>query len=270
MVLEGFFKENAVLKRPYLSFFFGFIFCFVGFGFAYLIFRSTLSVTMVFLTTLLLMPTMIKLLDREEKIERKEGLKHFFKNHKQIIQIYLFSFLGAFVAFFVLGNLLYNTALFEQVFEFQSGIADYNLADLENFNPESYGISEFFSIFSHNIFVMLICFGLAFFYGGSAIFLIILNSSVFARFLIQFVRDTNLSSFFYFIIHLLPELSGFLVAAIAGGVVSKAVLVEKRGTKAFRNVFKDAFILIGVAAVLILIGALLEVFVTSNLFQIVF
>ena len=74
-------------------------------------------------------------------------------------------------------------------------------------------------------------------------------------------------AFLFFLIHLLPEISGFLLAAIAGGVVSKALIREKRGTKAFKNVFKDATMLVLIAIGLVLLGAVLEVFVTVRLFQ---
>jgi uncharacterized membrane protein SpoIIM required for sporulation len=72
------------------------------------------------------------------------------------------------------------------------------------------------------------------------------------------------------LIHLIPEISGFLLAAIAGGVVSKAILHEKKGSKGFKNVFKDATVLILIAVGLVLLAAVLEVFVTARLFQVFF
>ena len=66
---------------------------------------------------------------------------------------------------------------------------------------------------------------------------------------------------------MVPEVSGFLIAAIAGGVVSKAVLTEKKGSKAFRNVFKDATMLMLIAIGLVVLSVFLEFFVTAKLFQ---
>ena len=68
-----------------------------------------------------------------------------------------------------------------------------------------------------------------------------------------------------FLIHLIPELSGFLLAAIAGGVVSRAIMSEKFGSQGFRNVTRDALVMLLLSAGLIVIAAFLEVFVSSQL-----
>ncbi len=137
-------------------------------------------------------------------------------------------------------------------------------------------MGHFFSLLTSNVTVLIIAFVLSFFYGASAIFLVILNASIFANFII-FVADElaisvmqGLYVFLTFLIHLVPEISGFLLAALAGGVISKAVIKEKRNSVAFRNVFKDATILITMAFLFIVLSAFLETFVTTSLFRLVF
>jgi uncharacterized membrane protein SpoIIM required for sporulation len=280
MVFEDLFNPGWVRHRPYLALVFGFFFTFMAFALSYLFFRDSMSIAMVFLTTLLLMPTLIMLLRMEEQVERKYGLKHFFHNHKDIFEVYFFSFLGVFIAFVVLGLGTYNDPdAFGQVFDFQSrflkfeqGVTEESVQGFVEAGT-SQSLGGVVSVFSHNLMLLLICFVLSFFYGASAIFLIILNGSVFASFIVMIIRTIGenaahgLQAFFFFMVHLVPEMSGFLIAAIAGGVVSKAVLYEKKGSVAFRNVFKDATMLMLMAVGLVLLSAVLEVLVTAKLFQ---
>ncbi|MBW2972384.1 hypothetical protein KY359_05085 [Candidatus Woesearchaeota archaeon] len=283
MVLEDLFNPSWVRRRPYLAFVFGFLFTFVAFFISLIFFKSSMSVAMIFLTTLLLIPSMVMLLKMEEQVEGKYGLRHFFRNHKDIFEVYLFSFLGVFVAFVVLGLGMYSDpASYDKLFDFQIRFLQFQQGlsgeTVRGFVSEAapLGISQATSLFAHDLLVVAICFVLSFFYGASAIFLIILNGSVFANFIIFVIKALSenaaqgAQAFFIFLIHLLPEVSGFLLAAIAGGVVSKAVLHEKKGSAAFKNVFKDATVLMLIAMGLILISSLLETFVTARLFQAVF
>ena len=70
-----------------------------------------------------------------------------------------------------------------------------------------------------------------------------------------------------FSLHLIPEVLAFLLAAIAGGVVSRALIKEKWKSQGFRNVFKDATILVLISFVILLVAALLEAFVSTSLMR---
>lgn len=283
MVLEDIFDPSWVKHRPYIAMVFGFFFTILAFFLSILFFRTSMSVAMIFLTTLLLIPTLVMLLKMEEQVEGKYGIKHFFHNHKDIFEVYLFAFLGIFLAFVLLGLGLSNKPdVYGQLFQFQTEFLQFQEGltsdTVQSFVDGEAGIttSGFATLFFHDLIVVLICFILSFFYGASAIFLIILNGSVFANFILFIIRTLadnmaqGVQAFFVFLIHLLPEISGFLIAAIAGGVVSKAVLHEKKGSEQFKNVFKDATILMLIAIGLVLLSTLLEVFVTARLFQLLF
>ncbi|MFC1722948.1 stage II sporulation protein M [Nanoarchaeota archaeon] len=276
MVLEEFFKVD-LKRRPYFAFFFGFAFSLAGLLAAYLLFRSTLSVAMVFFTTMLLVPAFVKLIKEEEQLESRHGLKHFFTNHKGIYESYIFAFLGVFSAFVIIGMITYGTPLNQEIFSFQSDFLKVGPENVEEFmESEPYSASHFISLSSHNLIVLVVCFVLSFIFGASAIFLIILNGSIFASFIVFLVKTLttdlaqSVKAIGFFLIHLLPEISGFMIAAIAGGVISKAIMHEQRGTIRFQNVFKDAFVLMLIATMLILVGAFLETFVSSTLFRVSF
>lgn len=283
MVLEDLFESAGLRHRPFRAFLYGSLFTFLSFVMALFFFRSSMSVAMVLLTTLLLVPTLTMMIRNEEKVEGKYGLRHFFRNHKDIIEVYIFGFLGVFLAFVVVGAGLYDQPdMYKQVFSFQTNFLTteqgVSSESVRMFVDNAYRptLGRVGGIFAHDLLILIFCFVLSFVYGATAIFLVILNGSVFANFIIFVVKTLaqnivqGAQAFAFFLIHLLPEVSGFMIAAIAGGVVSKAVMHEKRGSAHFKNVFKDATVLLGIAILLVLIGAVIEVFVTAKLFQMFF
>ena len=269
-MLEQLFNTELATRRPAISFLFGAVFSLIGLGVSMLFFRSSVSVSMIFLTTLLLVPMLVKLIDLEEARERKYGTKNFFHNHKDVAEVYFFTFLGVFAGYLLIG--LFASQL--NMFQFQNDI----LLGQEGIDDDAvasfYQVGEVdvVNIISNNLLVVSIAFVLSFFYGASAIFLLVLNASVFARFTLFLIDKLSTSALAgikivsFMLIHLTPELTGFFLAAMAGGVVSKALMAEKRGTKRFSNVMKDAALLLLCSFCLIVIAAVLEAYVTANLF----
>lgn len=277
MVLENLLGSRLIERRPFFSFFLGLIFTFIAFVFGAIFFREAISVAMLFLVTLLLVPSLIKLISVEEKREREEGLKNFVKDHKDIFEIYIFSFLGVFVGFLLLSLYFSNSSMLS-LFEFQSnllqnqGLGEELITQFME-KPLEPSLTYVLNVAGNNLLVNIICFLLSFFYGAGAIFLIILNASVFSSFVSYVIQQLSqkfahaLSIFGVFLIHMIPEISGFLLAAIAGGVISKAILAEKFGSKGFKNVVKDGTVLLLMACGLTVIAAFLEVYVTTFLFK---
>lgn len=276
MVLETI-KIDWIERRPYISFFFGFLYVFAGYFIAGFFFDNV-SIAMLFLATLLIVPSLIKLIELEEKRESKYGLRHFFKEHKDILEAYIFLFIGVFAGYVILGYVV-NADNFASIFQFQlnflknqQGLSK-EVIDAFFSSPLQPSLENVAGVLQSNIMVMLICFVLSIFYGAGAIFLITLNASIFASFVV-FVSHylaQKISEIFLivglFMIHMVPEISGFLLAAIAGGVLSKAIMKEKWTSHEFRNVIKDAVMLLVISCVLILVAAFLEVYLTTYLFH---
>ena len=138
-------------------------------------------------------------------------------------------------------------------------------------NEYAPSLSNVSGLISQNLIVIIIAFILSVFYGAGALFLIVLNASIFAGFIFYVIREIGnaFSVLSLFLIHLVPELSGFLLAAIAGGVVSRAIMKERFGSDEFRNIMRDALVLLLIAVGLIIISAFLEVFVSASLVKMV-
>jgi len=67
-------------------------------------------------------------------------------------------------------------------------------------------------------------------------------------------------------IHGIPEIASYFIVALAGGMVSVAVIKHETGTERFWEILHDSLNLIIIAVVVLFIAALLEVFVTPLLF----
>lgn len=276
MVLESL-NVKWLERKPLLAFFIGAIYTLIGFLVARYFFHDALSLPMLFLTTLLITPSLFKLLSVEEKRERKEGIHHFFRNHRDVFEICIFLFLGIFLGYLILSlitapstaqaTFAYQTKFLEQ----QEGLSSQLLTTFFQKAPQP-DMNQFLSLFSIDLKVALVFFVLSFFYGAGAIFLIILNASIFATFVSYLINQLgrdgahSLLILGIFFIHVIPEISGFLLAAIAGGVVSKALIQERFLSRAFKNVIRDAAILLVFGCILILLAAYLETFVTTSLF----
>lgn len=282
MVFERFLDAKFVMKRPVLAFIFGLLYTFVGYALAILFFGKNVSVAMLFMATLLLVPSLIKLISIEEKRVRADGIKRFYHDHKDIFEIYFFLFVGIFIGYLILG-MLFTTTMpgFESSFNFQLNFLEkqqgLSKELIEKFKEEAVKptFDQFVGILSSNLAIALIAFGLSIFYGAGAIFLVVMNASVFSIFILYVMRysaetlSNSLAILGTFSLHLIPELCGFLLAAIAGGVISKALLKEKIGSESFRNVIKDGTVLLLTSFGLIILGALIEVFLTTRIMHLI-
>jgi len=272
MVLEQFFKAQWLERRPTVSMLLGFVFVFIGLVTAWIFFKSDISIALLFLTTLLLVPSLMKLLNIEEKIERKYGIKNFFEHHRAILEIYLFLFIGIFAAYLVIGfgageNL---EEISQEQFKFlDQGLTEDQVVDFSLTEK----FSNFFGIFSENLLVCLIFFVLSIFYGAGGIFLIVWNASIFSTFLVMTINNLSrgaphaLGVLGIFSLHLVPEVFAFLTAAIAGGVISRAMIREKWKGKGFSNVIKDAVVLLLISFGVLLLAAFLEAFISTSLMR---
>ncbi|MBD3249629.1 hypothetical protein GF336_06305 [Candidatus Woesearchaeota archaeon] len=257
MVFEQFLESENVKKHSAFVFLLGVFYVFVGYIVSAYFFKDDVSIAMLFTTTLLLVPSIYVLLAIEEKMESRQGVKKFYHNHKDIFKVFLFLFLGIFAAFVFLG------ALRPEIFSYQNDFLEVR-GDLDF--AEGDDMSRLSGIITQNLMVVVIAFVLSVFYGAGALFLIVLNASIFASFIDYVMRELgNRIVFGLFLIHLVPELGGFLLAAISGGVVSRALMREKAGSKGFKNVLTDALVLLLVAALLIIIAGFLEVFVSGKM-----
>ncbi|MFH0876142.1 MAG: stage II sporulation protein M, partial [archaeon] len=139
-------------------------------------------------------------------------------------------------------------------------------------------------IISNNLKVLFFCLFFSFFYGAGAIFILTWNASVISAAIGTFVRNNievyaasvglfKVAGYMHifsmgllrYMTHGIFEILAYFVAALAGGLISIAVMKHNIGTEKFRIVMKDALILTLIAAILIVAAGLIEVYITPVL-----
>lgn len=271
-MFESLVSPKKALEHPAVVFSLGLLFTLIAFGAGYFALREEVSLLMLFFVTLLTIPLLMGVLNRAETKDRKE--KSFWQTHKKVIEVYVFLFFGIFTGYLLLGFFLPDN-LYVQVFSFQDSYVlsskGLSLELLDDFfsNLPPINIEQALAIMSKNFFVALLAFGLSFLYGASSMFLVTLNGSVFATFLIYLIRligsstQNMLKITGFFMLHLIPEVAGFLIAAIAGGILSQAA--SNKSHK--KMMVRDALKLFSISIACIILAAFIEVFVTTRLFH---
>ncbi len=263
MVLEQLFKAHWIKRRPLFMFVLAFSYTLIGIGSALIIFGKNPSLMSVAFISILLIPslnTLLKYEENEPMRKKKFSIFGLFKDHKDILAIYLFLFLGIFFAYLLYAFFLSATAT-KHIFSSQLDVA--GIAGGATFN------GEFLSILINNIIVLIACFLLSLVYGAGSILFLTWNASAWGAIFGFLVKESAASqnpliAFGIVILpvlpHLITEAASYLSAAIVGGVVSKAVLREKLFSKKFNYILTDGLLLLIFAFLLVLIAAFLEVY----------
>lgn len=264
MVFEQLLDSTKVKKHPLVILLLSFFYVLVAYGVAYFFFGSAASIVAVFTLTLLLVPALYHLVSLEENIERRKGIHGFFRNHRDFFKIFGLAFLGI-----VLGLVVISFVLPADLFVYQHEflVRHHGLYLMEEFAQSPYmpAFSDVWSVFSFNVYVVLICLVLSVFYGAGAVFLIVFNASLFASFFFHVINNIgSKASGLVLFIHFIPELAGFLLVAIAGSILSVAIIRERWGDPYFRNVVQNAVLMFVFSVILLFIAALLEVFVSAR------
>lgn len=263
MVLEQVYSALWVKKKPFFAFLMGICYTSVSIGISLLVFPEDPSMAAVFLTSLMLIPTLNKILTIEEDEiihEKKSGFFSFIRDHKDITTVYLFLFIGVLLVF-ALFNLLMPSAARTYLFEKQLLAYTYQ-------SNVGYAASVGHYL-EKNIPVLILSFAFSLLYGSGAILIIIWNAaawgSIFGDLAQQATAISSAPPIISFITSLIPVLphtllegAGYFLAAIAGGVLSKAVVREKWGSDNFRKIWRDSATVFGIALVMIILGAIIE------------
>jgi len=277
LVLEHLFPEDWLEKRGVYAFILGAIYAVVGVLVASVLFPKDPALVGVALTSMLILPEMYKIFsyqERKQSLEQKTTFLSLWKNDIEIVRIYVFLFLGV-ILVYSLGTILLpsiqTNELFREQLEirFGEGFAGHAISG---------GLFEsglFVELLSNNLLVMIACFIMALLTGDGAIFLIIWNASVWGT--IFGITAKNAASFsganvvYIFGIvmlivfpHMIIEGISYFLAAIAGSVISKDVILEKFASDRFFRVFGFNLYLIVIALLFLLLGAGVEAFVLEN------
>ena len=224
---------------------------------SYTTFKENTGLFTVVLISLIMVPFMNTMLSHEEYETEKSGQnEHFFKRHGDIILAYTAIFCGMIVAMSITFVILPQDIV-KMVFDQQ--IKEVNLIQ----GSFTFG-SQFLDIVINNISVLVLAFLFSFLLGTGAVLILAWNASVLSA-AIGLIAN-SLGGFkgmpvavLTFIPHGSFEILAYFVGAIAGGLVSAAVMRKKSNN--FWYIVKDCSLMMILALVFLIIGGVIETFI---------
>jgi uncharacterized membrane protein SpoIIM required for sporulation len=252
----------------------GVVYSIVGIFIASLIFPADPALVAVAFTSLLLLPELYKIFsieERQERMERGFSLKRLWKDDRDVVGVYVALFLGILLVY-SLGSMILpefqTNSLFREQLEirFGSGFSG---------NAIEFSSGLFFDLLQNNFLVLVAVFIIALLTGDGAIFLITWNASVWgtifgitAKGAAIFSGGSALLVFLTIMAvvfpHLILEALSYILAAVSGSIISKAVLLERFVSTKFMKVFTFNLYLLLFALVFLVVGALVETYVLEN------
>lgn len=238
------------------------------------------GILVVTFTVMFSMPFVYYTLRLEEgKISESTGTISLLKEHKRAIYAFLWLFIGFVIALSFWYMVLSSTQSFRAQIEtyclinrpanYESCVNQYNIKDVSASVGFLSNTERLFLIFTNNIYVLIFTLIFSLIFGAGVIFVLAWNASVIAAAIGIFTRS-ELSSLpialVRYMIHGIPEIASYFIVALAGGMVSIAVIKHETGTEKFWDVLQDSLNLIIVAVGILFLAALVEVFVTPLLF----
>ncbi len=236
MVLEHLFPEDWLERRFRYAFLLAFFYSGLGILLARLLFPASSGIVSVFFTSLFLTPSLRRLLRREERRElksRRFSLPLILRENREAILVYLSLFLGVYLAYLSFAFLLPQlgvpvTALFREQSAIEAGL-----------RGGAFAKTTFLTILENNWWVLLATFLLALIIGDGALFFVVWNASSWGTIFALRALDAGAAAYgswpnlFLLLLltapHVLLEGAAYILAAIAGAVISEDV-VSRRGS----------------------------------------
>jgi uncharacterized membrane protein SpoIIM required for sporulation len=279
MVLENLINPEKAESKPSLMVILGFFYTTLAMLLSYFIFKSYSSLFMIFLATIAAIPIIYRLIKMEEQKDVTDmEEKILLKEHYRALSSFMYLFLGATLAFALWYVVLpSNTTI-------NGRTTSYAIDNATGNAVNSFGV--FTRIFFNNIKVLLFCILFSFLYGAGSLFILIWNASIVGTAIGNFVR-TNIATLatqiggaslgsyfsvvsiglFKYVIHGFPEILAYFIAALAGGIISIAIINHDFATRKFEHILLDSADLLMLSIFVLFVAALLEVFVTPILFS---
>lgn len=286
-MLEMLLNQKKAERRPWEMFFVGLFYAslsllLVNWVFAQDAVLSKYSgILVVTFTVMFSIPFMYYTIKLEEtKVSETRGSFALLKEHRRAIYAFMWLFLGFVIALSFWYIMLSSTQSFKAQIEtyclinrpsnFDSCVKQYSVKDSSIATGFLTNKERLFLIFTNNMYVLVFTLGFSLVFGAGVIFVLAWNASVIAA-TIGIFSDSKLSemplALARYLIHGIPEIGSYFMVALAGGMVSIAVIKHETGTQKFWEILHDSLNLIILAVVVLFIAAVLEVFVTPIFFS---
>lgn len=233
MVFEHLFPAGLLERKEWSAFFLAAIYSTLSIIIARLLFPANSGIVSVAFLSIFLIPYFETILKREADQEAREASSkrsflHLLQGNADAIRVYFFLFFGIYLTYMAY-------AFIAPYFGFDIGVVFREQLSLESIRGgATFSVSTFTSILFNNWWVLLACFIIALVAGDGAVFFIAWNAStwgtIFGYRAIEAGAHGWGSPFLALIVillvtlpHLLLEAGAYILAAIAGGVISDEV-----------------------------------------------
>jgi uncharacterized membrane protein SpoIIM required for sporulation len=289
MVLESLSNAYDAEMHPAKLILHGAIYSVVAILLSLWTFPQYASIVMVFFISLACMPVLYAIIKYEEDKDYHAKKEWFLiKEHSRAILAYLALFLGITLtlalAFFVLPESTIHTLFEAQIYTYGS-INPHQDVSAQITGQVTSSLSYFNKIFLNNMRVLVLAILFSFVYGAGAIFIMTWNASVLALAIGYTIRSKlgllaaheglqqvgnwlgvgAHTIILRYGIHGFLEISAYMTAGLAGGIISVAAIRHHYSTKAFEHIVVDSADLILIAIALLLVGAGWEAWITPVL-----
>ncbi|MBW2964236.1 stage II sporulation protein M [Candidatus Woesearchaeota archaeon] len=282
MVLESLLNPRKAERQPWELFFVGLVYASFAFLLSYWVFKEYISIVMVAMTSICAVPIMYNIMLLEEQKDEEHPRMEFWllKEHGKAVGAFTFLFIG-FVTAFVIWFIALPSGTVEQVFDVQINAISQVHSDTSPSGNFFVSADELMPVLMNNLKILIFCFLMSFFFGAGAIFILTWNASVIAVAIGVFVRNklmTHLGSAIAaysqvlsigvakYLTHGIFEIVAYFVGALAGGILSIAVIRHEWRTPAFKRTILDSVDIVALSIIILAIAAVVEVFVTPRLF----
>jgi len=289
-MFETLINPRHASRRPWQMFFVGLLYAALSIviaDFVFLknpIFEKHISIVIVFFTVMFSLPFFFYMIKQEETKDTKiSGEKRLIKEHGKALSALLFLFLGYVVAFAVLYMAMpQSTTASNFNIQIETYCSINSPYDVEGCSAANMGVggaltgtialqgkmNRLSAILSNNFYVLLLSLVFSFIFGAGAIFVLAWNASVIAAAIGIFAKHPSAlhQGLFRYMIHGIPEIAAYFVAALAGGIIGIAVIKHEFGHERFWHILQDSLDLIILSLVILFVAGLIEVFITPMLF----
>ncbi len=284
-MIEMLIKPKKAERHPWEMFFVGLFYASISFLLVTFVFGKDFVLSdgsgllLVIFTVICCLPFIYYMIKLEEGKDIKiDDSGKLIKEHSRALISMMYMFIGFVVAFSFWYILMPEDA--GQNFNFQiktfcaiNSAANYEYCLTQHGVPSltgsATGMTTFLSIFSNNIYVLIFTLLFSLIFGAGAMFILVWNASVISSavgiFAKNGLRDLPMGLFRY-MIHGIPEIAAYFIGALAGGIVSVAIIRKDLRGEGTWKILQDALILVIIAIVILVLAGLMEVYLTPLFF----
>lgn len=286
MVLESLANPWSAEHRPHMLLLWGIVYALTAGLLAMLLFPAGMqSIVMVALAAGAAIPLMYNTIKYEEEkdIELPTEQK-ILEHHAKAIMVFIMLFLGILAGMTILYLVLPAPTA---VTLFADQIETY-----KQINPvrEITGYAttggDFQKVLFNNLRVLFFCIVFSFLYGAGAIFVLSWNASVIALAIGNVVRTEMallashtgaaktavylkvlvIDGFSRYLLHGLLEITSYIIAALAGGIISVAIIKKHYKSEKIEHIILDVSDLLLASFAILILAAVVEVYITPEVF----